>query len=773
MSTIASVLLLFGISQPVLLAQANDSAAVVRGKVLDFKTREAIARALVSIREQGIEATTAADGTFELSNVRPGTVELSVTTVGYGLSRKRIELAAGSTVELEFLLDQEALRHTEDITVSAGPFAPVEPAAAMQYTLNNTEIRNLSTILADDPLRAVQNLPGVTANQDFYSEFAVRGAGPAHVGVFIDGVLVDRPFHGGEDQGELGSLSIINGDIVESIALMSGAFPPKYGDRTAAVLALETRDGGRDRVSARINANVLGASAVAEGPLGSSKKASWLVSVRKSYLEYLLSRLETTVALGYQDLAGKLTYDLSGHHRLSLTAIWGGSQATRHPIKSFGEQEGFSTRGHAGSDLATLRWNWIVSPTTLLQTQAFWTRGSEHDRNPTGRLLLDDTATQTGIRAGLTHQFATSNVFEVGLSVRRVGEHYQRESLWDYRLGAISAHPVPVADFAKAAWQPGGYAQASQTLLHARLKLQLGGRWDGLNVTGQNVWRPYASATFSLRPKTSGSVSFGEYAQFPSLQELYGEFGSPGLRAERATHATVSLEHLLTDRVRLRAEFYNRRERGVIYSPLAEFRAIRPGVYATPQLGPILGNLLDGYSRGFEISLQRRSANRLSGWISYARGYTRYWQDGTSLAFWGDFDERDTATAYGTYRLKPTLNLSASARYGSGFPLPGFLADPSTPDTGDQAFVAFRLVTTRNKVRLPDYERVDLRVSKVFNRDRFRLTVYGEVANVVNHKNWRYYNLVVPPFFQNAGQVYQTRNTIMPILPTAGLTLEF
>jgi hypothetical protein len=90
MAIIASVLLLSGIAQPVLLAQANDSAAVVRGKVLDFKTREAMARALVSIREQGIEATTASDGTFELSSVRPGIVEVSITAVGYGLSRKRM-----------------------------------------------------------------------------------------------------------------------------------------------------------------------------------------------------------------------------------------------------------------------------------------------------------------------------------------------------------------------------------------------------------------------------------------------------------------------------------------------------------------------------------------------------------------------------------------------------------------------------------------------------------------------------------------------------------
>jgi hypothetical protein len=42
--------------------------------------------------------------------------------------------------------------------------------------------------------------------------------------------------------------------------------------------------------------------------------------------------------------------------------------------------------------------------------------------------------------------------------------------------------------------------------------------------------------------------------------------------------------------------------------------------------------------------------------------------------------------------------------------------------------VAFRLVPTRNEVRLPAYARVDLRVSKLFSWDRFRLTLYGEVV---------------------------------------------
>ena len=210
------------LSAPPVSGQPAGSPASVRGKVLDLKTREAIDKAVVSIRDQGIDATTDRDGRFELRNVAPGSLELYVATVGYGLLRARVEVAAGSTVELELLLGQEALKHSEQVTVTAGPYSPVVTEAPTQYTLNGTELRNLSTVLADDPFRAVHNLPGVSANQDFYADFAVRGTDLAHIGVFFDGVLVDRPFHALRDEGDLGSLSILNGDLIESTSLMSG-----------------------------------------------------------------------------------------------------------------------------------------------------------------------------------------------------------------------------------------------------------------------------------------------------------------------------------------------------------------------------------------------------------------------------------------------------------------------------------------------------------------------------------------------------------------------
>ena len=75
-------------------------------------------------------------------------------------------------------------------------------------------------------------------------------------------MLLHQPFHTVQGEGPSGSMAGFNGDMVESMTLASEGFAPKYGDRTAGVLDVRTRDGD----------------------------GSWLVGIRKSYLQYLLQR---------------------------------------------------------------------------------------------------------------------------------------------------------------------------------------------------------------------------------------------------------------------------------------------------------------------------------------------------------------------------------------------------------------------------------------------------------------------------------------------------
>jgi hypothetical protein len=132
----------------------------------------------------------------------------------------------------------------------------------------------------------------------------------------------------------------------------------------------------------------------------------------------------------------------------------------------------------------------------------------------------------------------------------------------------------------------------------------------------------------------------------------------------------------------------------------------------------------------------------------------------TNLMFNGDFDQRHTFNAYATYRLKPTLNLSTKFRYGSNFPVPAFLLIQGTSVT---------LSDQRNQSRVPAYSRLDVRANKAFNFDRWKLTLYGEVLNVLGRKNFRY---VTDVDTVNRFMPFD-KDTMFPRLPIAGIRVEF
>jgi hypothetical protein len=157
--------------------------------------------------------------------------------------------------------------------------------------------------------------------------------------------------------------------------------------------------------------------------------------------------------------------------------------------------------------------------------------------------------------------------------------------------------------------------------------------------------------------------------------------------------------------------------------------------------------------------LQRRSANRLSGWIGYTFAYARqrfYFEPIYSAA---PDDQRHTINAFASYRLTRSISFSGKWLYGSGFPV-----------VSNFQIIGDSFLPVGNPVRLSPYERLDLRADKSFAYSRWKFTLYGEVLNVTNHNNRRFLRGSVDP---RTGQaVLQTERGI-PVVPTAGVTFEF
>ncbi len=287
-----------------------------------------------------------------------------------------------------------------------------------------------------------------------------------------------------------------------------------------------------------------------------------------------------------------------------------------------------------------------------------------------------------------------------------------------------------------------------------------GGRIDHGNTTHQGLFSPRGGVAASAGKGFTVRAGFGLYYQFPDFDKLFGFFGNPRLQADKAIHYNLRLERELNPRTRVVVEGYARQDRGSAFS-LAEPRLGsdgKPTIASNPY-----DNLLDGYARGLEFTLQRRTANGFTGWISY--GYSRTWlKDATdSLAFASDVDQRHTLNVFASRRMGRTVNLSGQFRYGSGQPVVGFLKRDGP---------RIELGSERNQLRLDDYARLDLRATKSFLHGRWKWTLSGEVLNLLNHKNT--YNLNSDLVrFRLTGSYSIGIGDSFGILPAAGIHIEF
>ncbi len=240
----ALTLLVFGVGIPPACGAENGE---IFGTVLDQTTGELLERVLVVVQDTELQAVTDNQGRYRIPGISAGQQIIKVSSIGYRLLKKEIRIEPGDSQEIVFYLGQEASTISDTVRVTAPLFEEVEKAAASQIDLSSTEVRNLAMVLIDDPLRSVQTLPAVAAGDDFSASYSVRGSSFRNNGLMVDGVLTHNLVHTIQGtQDTTGSFSALNGDMIESMVLYSGAFAPKYGDRTASMLDVAIREGSRD-----------------------------------------------------------------------------------------------------------------------------------------------------------------------------------------------------------------------------------------------------------------------------------------------------------------------------------------------------------------------------------------------------------------------------------------------------------------------------------------------------------------------------------------------
>ena len=443
--------------------------ADVGGVVTNAQGGEPLAKIQVALLERSITTITGPDGKFHFSQLPAGSYVLQFSGVGYRSFQISFQLESPEeTKELAISLAPENFRRTERVEVRGDVFEPKDWPAVGDLTLTSSELRQTATVLADDPFRSLQTLPGVSpsANNDFQAQFSVMGAPFSQVGVYVDDVFVPNVLHTVPDTPDAPSLSLFTGNDVEDIRLLPVAYPVRYADVIGAALAIRTRAGSDEAPHFHGSAGLAYSEILGEGGLGSGHKGTWLIDARKSYIGYLVNAVGGTPFSqdGFYDGDFKLTYNLTPAQTFS-SLVTGGRLSIDDPNLPPTSLPTEVRKGLNNLAIGRLGWRWTPSSNLVLDVYGAYVSTRFEQDNAAAQLIQKSRDFEWSNGTNFSWSWHRQAILQSGYSLRRPSQSFASNNFY--------AGPTPVLFSVQFSdLRQDAYIQQSVQLWKDRLRLQ-------------------------------------------------------------------------------------------------------------------------------------------------------------------------------------------------------------------------------------------------------------------------------------------------------------
>lgn len=224
------------------LATLHAQQLTIAGRVADEETQKPIEFASILMKENGLWAITAADGTFRIKNIPAGKVVLTIQCLGY--ATRQIALDINKDIpRLRINLKQENLK-LDEVTVTA---KRKDNESTTSYTIDRAALDQQQLLNVSDIATLLPG--GKTVNATLMSDnrMALRSGsqekGNASFGtaIEVDGMRLDNNAAAGETAGA--STRTISSSNIESVEIVTGIPSVEYGDLSNGVVKVNTRKG--------------------------------------------------------------------------------------------------------------------------------------------------------------------------------------------------------------------------------------------------------------------------------------------------------------------------------------------------------------------------------------------------------------------------------------------------------------------------------------------------------------------------------------------------
>jgi hypothetical protein len=659
----------------------------------------------------------------------------------------------------------------ETIDVTASRFG-LASAGASETFLDRDEVERMPH-LADDAVRMLKILPGVSGG-DFSAALNIRGGRRDETRLEIDGAEIHNGFH---FRDLTGAFSVVDTHLIDSIEFTTGGMTAERGDYMSGVVDMRTR---RPRADDDYR-SVVGVSFVSAyartGGAFADDRGSWLVAVRRGYLDLLMRQVQDpseTITPRYADLFASVDYDVGERTKISGRVLLGTDDLKlithdQDDVNSAGKGDA----GHAWLTLDHAFDDAVRVSTTLATSRVRHTRDSAGDDDDRyGDVDADFKFAFADLKQDWSWTLGERNLLLFGANAGWADADYQYlldAGIYDLRAPRGVEVIARSTDLEVSGSKYGIHA-AWRTSPLAGLTTEVGLRRDSYRYPGgaeYDVTSPRVNMVWRLGEANELRAAWGVVYQPQGMDMLQVEDGvTQFFEPESARHAVLGYSRRLGAGFSARVDVYRKQ-----YSHLhPRFENVLDQLQLIPEgaIDRIRIDANEAEASGVELTVRREAERGLSGWVSaaFARARDRD-ADRWASRLW---EQRQTLS-FGTSWTGTKWNVSLAGLFHDGTPTTRLGSElVNIPGQGQVPVI---VAGPRNAARMGNYQRVDLRANRDVPLRSGKLSYYLEVTNLLNRKNpccieGRHTEV-------HGGQVYVVfdQSYWLPMLPSFGVQFEF
>jgi len=778
----------------------SSQSVKVYGSISNTLNNEPIPFANIIIEGTTIGATSDINGNYEILSLNAGAYNFKCSYIGFNTNiQSEIKVSSNKSLRLDFFLSENS-ELLGEVKVRGNTFNKTQASPVSLRTINASEISK-SAGGNRDISRVVANLPGVATSSGFRNDIIVRGGSPSENKFFLDGVEIPTINHFTTQGSSGGPVGILNVNFIREVDFYTGAFPANRGNALSSVMELKLIEGNEEKISGSFALGSSDAGLTLNTPL--SKKSTLLLSVRRSYLQFLFKALKLPFLPTYNDMQFKYTFKPDRKNQFNFLGIATIDDFTLNKDINNDEEDKMQialNNYNLNNLVINKQWNYTIGGTWrhfFDNSNLFFVMSRNHLDNTAlkyfdyadenSQKILDYKSEEIENKTRLEYNFKR-NGYSIIIGSNLEDATYTNNTNQTFTSGDSIITGINNVDLHFIKY--GAFTQISKTSFENKLIASFGLRIDGNSFTenaNSNNFSPRVSLAYNLNSKTSINSNIGRFHQLPSYTILGFENNGKYLNKDAAyitcDHAVIGIEYNPSSYSKISLESFYKSYSNYPFSILDSISLANLGDDFGVVGNEDISSISKGNSYGIELLAQQKMRSSIYGILSATYYYSRF-EDKEGKLISSKWDNRFILNMTAGKKFKNNIELGIKYRYSGGSPYtPTDLINSSNKsiwDINQRGVLDYNLLNTQ---RLKGQHGLDIRIDKKWFFKSWSLNAYIDIENILNAKRQ------LPSEYgkdSNLGPLaegtensestialYEIINNSGTVLPSIGLLIEF